>query len=134
MYHAPRHQVFSYKRNELVEFSWPHWRNYRTLEVNNFISVYFQTQDSIGLLISMKVCIRIIHKKEDLCIYILGFSFMYCQAFIQAVLIWVFKCCKMQDGVSRYCKLWNGFMLELCSGFRAVKPLHILVCLQPEDK
>ena len=36
----------------------------RTLEVNNFVSVDFQTQISIRFLISMKFCTRIINKKK----------------------------------------------------------------------
>ena len=39
-------------------------RFWRTLEVNNFVSVDFETQVSIWLLISMKFCSRIINKKE----------------------------------------------------------------------
>ena len=61
---APRNQVFSYKRDELVEFWWSSWRNYRTLTVNNFISVDFQTHVSVWFLISMKFCTRIIDKKR----------------------------------------------------------------------
>ena len=38
-------------------------RFWRTLEVNNFVSVDFQTQVSIWFLISMKFCTRIINKK-----------------------------------------------------------------------
>ena len=56
-----RNQVFSYKRDELVEFWWSSWRNYRTLTVNNFISVDFQTHVSIWFLISMRFCTRIIN-------------------------------------------------------------------------
>ena len=50
-------------------------------------------------------------------------QFKYCplQAFIQAVLLmsilnkdWVSKCCKMQVGVLRCCKLSNRFMVEPC--------------------
>ena len=36
----------------------------RTLEVNKFVSVDFQTQISIWFLINMKFCIRIINKKR----------------------------------------------------------------------
>ena len=39
-------------------------RFWRTLEVNNFVSVDFQTQVSIWFLISMKFCTRIINKKR----------------------------------------------------------------------
>ena len=35
----------------------------RTLEVNNFVSVDFQTQFSVWFLISMKFCTRVINKK-----------------------------------------------------------------------
>ena len=59
----PRNQVFSYKRDELLEIWWLSWRNYKTLKVNNFISADFQTQVSIWFLISMKLCTRIIKKK-----------------------------------------------------------------------
>ena len=34
--------VFSFKREEMLEFWWSNWRNYGTLKVNNFISVDFQ--------------------------------------------------------------------------------------------
>ena len=50
------------KKDELLEFWWSGWRNYRTLMVNNFICVDFQTHISIWFLISMQSCTRSINK------------------------------------------------------------------------
>ena len=43
-----RNQVFSYKRDEMLEFWWWSWRNYRTLNVNKFMLL---SQTWKGLLI-----------------------------------------------------------------------------------